>query len=158
MIREDLRLENQLCFRVHRLSRQFIGLYQPLLNRLGLTYPQYLVMLVLWEEDSMDYQELADRLDYSTGTLTPVIQRLEQAGLIQREKCSVDRRRTQVCLLPDGEALRSEVEAMADIINETRIVTGEKKLSQYGSAIDSLSKTIERFDSASKNKEKEGIH
>ncbi|AHC16708.1 MarR family winged helix-turn-helix transcriptional regulator [Salinispira pacifica] len=118
MIREEYKLENQLCFRVHRLSRLFIKMYQPLLNRLGITYPQYLVLLVLWERGSIDYQELADRLELKTGTLTPIIQRLEKMDLVRRSKNPVDMRKTAVSLRDGGIAMKEKLEDHAEELSK----------------------------------------
>lgn len=118
MIREEFKLENQLCFRVHRLSRLFIKMYQPLLNRLGITYPQYLVLLVLWERGSIDYQELADRLELKTGTLTPIIQRLEKMDLVRRSKNPADMRKTSVSLRDGGNAMKEKLDNHADELNK----------------------------------------
>jgi DNA-binding MarR family transcriptional regulator len=138
MIREELRLDNQLCFKVHRLSRLFVSMYQPLLGLLGITYPQYTVMLVLWERQSVDYQELAGLLGYSTGTLTPLIERLEQMRVIRREKNETDRRRTNVVLLPAGREMAARVEAAVGRIGEAGIAFDPDRLKGYAETIDSL--------------------
>lgn len=103
----QLRLEHQLCFLFHRISRDLTAAYRPLLADLGLTYPQYLVMLVLWESDGLGVGEIGDRLCLDSGTLSPLLRRLESAGLVTRRREPADERRVTVHLTPDGLALRA---------------------------------------------------
>jgi DNA-binding MarR family transcriptional regulator len=103
-----LRLDNQLCFALYSASLAMTKLYKPLLHRLGLTYPQYLVMLVLWETNELSVGELGERLYLDSGTLTPLLKRLESAGLITRERDSADERRVIVALTADGRKLRDK--------------------------------------------------
>jgi DNA-binding MarR family transcriptional regulator len=102
---EQLRLDNQLCFLFHRISRELTAAYRPLLDGLGLTYPQYLVMLVLWERDGLAVGEIGDRLALDSGTLSPLIRRLESAGLVLRERGAHDERRVTVHLTEAGREL-----------------------------------------------------
>ena len=102
----ELRLDNQLCFALYSASLATTKLYKPLLESLGLTYPQYLVMLVLWETDGLSVSDLGGRLFLDSGTLTPLLKRMEQAGLIQRKRSSADERRVQVCMTPHGSQLK----------------------------------------------------
>jgi DNA-binding MarR family transcriptional regulator len=152
MIREDLKLENQLCFRVHRLSRMFISLYQPLMTRLGITYPQYLVLLALWESDALDYQQLAERLGYSTGTLTPVIQRLEQMKLVRRKKHPADRRKTCVELTQGGLSIKAEVETMADRFSDGGLLAGRESIEEYKKCMDTLSADLSKVAKENSNR------
>ena len=101
-----LRLDNQLCFALYSTSLAMTKLYKPLLDRLGLTYPQYLVMLVLWEQDALTVGELGERLFLDSGTLTPLLKRMEAAGWITRERAREDERRVVVALTPQGRKLR----------------------------------------------------
>ena len=103
-----LLLDNQLCFALYSTSLAMTKLYQPLLKALGLTYPQYLVMLVLWESDGISVSELGERLFLDSGTLTPLLKRLQHAGLLQRQRSAVDERRVQIVLSPAGQALREQ--------------------------------------------------
>ncbi len=89
---EYLRLDNQLCFPLYALSRQITNIYRPMLEKLGLTYPQYLVMMVLWEEKTASVKSLGERLWLDSGTLTPLLKRMEASGLIRRERSSDDER------------------------------------------------------------------
>jgi DNA-binding MarR family transcriptional regulator len=104
---EWLRLEHQLCFALYSSSLAMTRLYKPLLEPLGLTYPQYLALLVLWESDGIAVGSLGERLFLDSGTLTPLLKRLEAAGLVRRERCADDERRVLVHLTTEGRALRS---------------------------------------------------
>ena len=104
---EWLKLDNQLCFLLYGASRAVTQLYQPLLEPLGLTYPQYLALLVLWEQDGIAVGSLGERLYLDSGTLTPLLKRLEAAGLVRRERSVDDERRVLVHLTDEGGALRS---------------------------------------------------
>nr|WP_297350274.1 MarR family transcriptional regulator [uncultured Caldimonas sp.] len=103
-----LRLDNQLCFALYSTSLAMTKLYKPLLERLGLTYPQYLVMLVLWEQDGITVGDLGERLFLDSGTLTPLLKRMETAGWVTRERAKEDERRVIVSLTPEGRKLRRE--------------------------------------------------
>ncbi|WP_269531366.1 MarR family winged helix-turn-helix transcriptional regulator [Chitinimonas sp. BJYL2] len=102
-----LRLDAQLCFRLYAASRTVTQCYQPLLAPLGLTYPQYLVMLVLWEEDGLLVKEVGERLRLDSGTLTPLLKRLEQAGHIRRERRAENQREVRLMLTDTGRALQA---------------------------------------------------
>jgi MarR family transcriptional regulator, organic hydroperoxide resistance regulator len=109
-----LRLDNQLCFALYSASLAMTKLYQPLLAQLGLTYPQYLVMLALWESDDVAISDIGQRLGLDSGTLTPLLKRLEQQGLLSRTRDAQDERRVRVRLSVAGLALREQA---ADIPN-----------------------------------------
>lgn len=100
-------LDNQLCFALYAASLSMTKLYKPLLDELQLTYPQYLVLLVLWEQDGPSVSELGVRLQLDSGTLTPLLKRMEAAGWVQRLRSSVDERRVHVCLTDVGRDLQS---------------------------------------------------
>lgn len=109
----QLHLDNQVCFSVYSLSRRITQAYQPLLKPLGLTYPQYLVMLVLWqalEEQTLPVtvKFLCERLLLDTGTVTPLLKRMEGAGLICRQRSAVDERIVEIELTPEGIDLREK--------------------------------------------------
>jgi DNA-binding MarR family transcriptional regulator len=106
----SLQLDNQLCFALYSASLAMTKLYKPLLSALGLTYPQYLVMLVLWERDGLMVSELGERLFLDSGTLTPLLKRLEAAGLIARIRAVDDERRVHVTLTPAGRKLKARAE------------------------------------------------
>ena len=104
---ELLKLDNQLCFAVYSASLAMTRLYKPLLDKLGLTYPQYLVLLVLWERDGLTVSELGERLSLDSGTLTPLLKRLEAGGLVVRIRDSADERRVHVSLTAAGRKLKA---------------------------------------------------
>jgi DNA-binding MarR family transcriptional regulator len=109
---ELLKLDNQLCFALYSTSHALTKAYAPLLERLGLTYPQYLVMLVLWESDGVTVKALGERLRLDSGTLTPLLKRLEAAGLVRRERDKRDERQVRIGLTEAGVALRAEAGAV----------------------------------------------
>ena len=102
-----LALDRQLCFALYAASLAMTKAYKPLLDPLGLTYPQYLVLLVLWEADDLTVSQLGQRLTLDSGTLTPLLKRLAQLGLLQRQRDTQDERRVRVSLSPAGRALRA---------------------------------------------------
>ena len=103
-----LQLDNQLCFALYSASLAMTRLYKPLLDELGLTYPQYLAMLVLWEQDGLMVSELGERLFLDSGTLTPLLKRLEAAGLITRIRAVADERRVLITLSAAGRKLKAQ--------------------------------------------------
>jgi len=105
---EELKLDNQLCFRIYTASRLITQAYTPLLNQLHITYPQYLVMMVLWEEDNQPVNNIARRLYLETNTVTPLLQRMEKSGLVKRKKGKKDGRQTIVSLTENGKALEQK--------------------------------------------------
>ena len=105
-LRELQRLDHQLCFALYSSSLVMTKLYKPVLGALGLTYPQYLVLLVLWETDAIGVGELGTRLYLDSGTLTPLLKRMEAAGLLTRLRAADDERRVVVTLSAAGRALR----------------------------------------------------
>ena len=107
-----LDLDQQLCFALYRASRAVVRAYAPLLEPLGLTYPQYLVMLVLWEDDGVTVKELGLRLGLDSGTLTPLLQRLEAAGLVERARDRVDQRVVRIALTAAGAKLEARARAV----------------------------------------------
>lgn len=102
----NLALDEQLCFALYAASRAITGCYRPLLDDLGLTYPQYLVMLVLWEDGEVPVNHLAGRLQLETGTLSPLLKRLEAIGMITRTRSVDDERSVRIAITPAGDALR----------------------------------------------------
>ena len=97
-----LRLDNQICFAVYSTAHAFNRVYKPLLDKLGLTYPQYLVMLVLWERDGVPVKDIGERLFLDSGTLTPLLKRLEAAELVKRTRSTEDERQVLIALTPQG--------------------------------------------------------
>jgi MarR family transcriptional regulator, organic hydroperoxide resistance regulator len=111
-----LLLGNQLCFAVYSTAHAFNRAYKPLLDRLGLTYPQYLVMLVLWERDGLPVKDIGERLFLDSGTLTPLLKRMEAAELIKRKRGTEDERQVLIALTSQGQALREKARAVPKAI------------------------------------------
>ncbi len=110
----QLRLENQLCFPLYACSKEIVRRYTPFLDPLGLTYTQYLVMMVMWEKESINIKELGEILFLDSGTLTPVVKKLESKGLLLRKRCPQDERCVILTLLPAGYALADEAAAIPE--------------------------------------------
>jgi DNA-binding MarR family transcriptional regulator len=113
---EWLALDHQLCFALYATSLAMTKVYKPLLEPLGLTYPQYLVMLVLWEGDGLTVSQLGERLSLDSGTLTPLLKRLESQGLVQRLRDAADERRVLLRLSSSGRALKTRAVAVPQAI------------------------------------------
>jgi DNA-binding MarR family transcriptional regulator len=113
-----LALDRQVCFALAVGARTVISLYRPLLEPMGLTHPQYLVMLALWEHDPRSGRELADLLQLDPGTLTPLLKRLETAGYLSRRRDPSDERSLAITLTPTGRALRQQAERIPPAIIE----------------------------------------
>jgi MarR family transcriptional regulator, organic hydroperoxide resistance regulator len=111
-----LLLGNQLCFAVYSTAHAFNRAYKPLLDRLGLTYPQYIVMLVLWERDGVPVKHIGERLLLDSGTLTPLLKRLEAAELVKRTRSTEDERQVLIALTPRGQALKEKARAVPQAI------------------------------------------
>ncbi|HEY1016888.1 MAG TPA: MarR family transcriptional regulator [Herpetosiphonaceae bacterium] len=109
---EALRLTNHLCFDLYAASRAVTKAYRPLLEPLGLTYPQYIALLVLWEHGPRTIKELGAELQLDSGTLSPLLKRLEQAGIIRRERRASDEREVEISLTEQGAALRERAEGV----------------------------------------------
>jgi DNA-binding MarR family transcriptional regulator len=109
---ESLLLDHQLCFPLYAAARAMMQAYQPLLDRLGLTYPQYVVLLVLWETDGLSVKQLGERLYLDSGTLTPLLKRIESAGLVTRTRSSRDERVVEIRLTPLGKKLKQKARAV----------------------------------------------
>jgi len=109
---EVLKLDNQLCFAVYAAAHAFNATYKPLLEPLGLTYPQYLAMLVLWQEDGVTVSHIGGRLGLDSGTLTPLLKRLEGAGLLSRIRDAADERQVRITLTAAGRALKQKAKGI----------------------------------------------
>ena len=107
-----LQLDNQLCFAVYAAAHAFTATYKPLLEPLGLTYPQYLVMLVLWQEDGATVSGIGARLGLDSGTLTPLLKRLEAAGMVSRIRDAADERQVRITLTAAGRTLKQKAKGI----------------------------------------------
>ncbi len=109
MIDEILKIDQQLCFRLYAVSRKMTKAYKPLLQKFNLTYPQYIVMLVLFEHRKIDFHELSKIVQLKTGTLTPIIDKLHKIGYIEKERNESDGRKVFIVLSKTGEKLNDEI-------------------------------------------------
>ena len=138
---EQLKLDNQLCFRLYTAARLVSGAYGPYFEQLGITYPQYLVMMVLWEQDRQPVNDIAKRLHLETNTVTPLLQRMENAGWVTRVKGEVDTRQRIVSLTETGKAMEEQAK---DIPNQlAQKVTKYVSVEELRHIIPSLDKLIE---------------
>ena len=112
-------LDNQLCFRLYTASRLITQAYHPLLSEYGLTYPQYLVLLVLWEQDAQPVNDIAKRLMLETNTVTPLLKRMEAEGVLTRTRGSQDARQIIVALTPKGRSLQERLAAVPETIGNS---------------------------------------
>ncbi|GIG62030.1 MarR family transcriptional regulator [Longispora fulva] len=142
----ELELRNQLCFALYSASRAMTAVYRPMLDELGVTYPQYLVMLVLWERDGLTVKELGSELHLDSGTLSPLLKRLEAAGLLTRSRSADDERSVTVSLTATGLALRARA---ADIPGRLLCETGltGAEVTELRDTLTRLTDTIQRRNS-----------
>ncbi|WP_312901259.1 MarR family winged helix-turn-helix transcriptional regulator [Chryseobacterium taichungense] len=105
---ESLKLQNQLCFPLYVIAKEITGLYRPFLDELDITYPQYLVMMVLWENDGLSVNHIGEKLYLDSGTLTPLLKRLENKGFISRKRKKEDERVVEVFITEAGKALQTK--------------------------------------------------
>lgn len=111
---EQLKLKNQLCFPVYAASRLIIREYQPYLDKLGITYPQYLVLIVLWENDDITVNKIAQTLILNTNTVTPLLKRMESLNIVTRKRSSEDERRVIVSLTEKGHKMKFEAASIPE--------------------------------------------
>ncbi|WP_318013398.1 MarR family transcriptional regulator [Paucibacter sp. Y2R2-4] len=111
-----MQLDQQLCFALYASSLAMTKAYKPLLEPLGLTYPQYLVMLVLWESDGIHVSQLGERLSLDSGTLTPLLKRMESNGWLRRQRAQEDERRVEVFLTEHGQSLKAAARPIPGIL------------------------------------------
>lgn len=138
----ELLLSNQLCFLVHRLDRAITAKYRPVLGELGLTYPQYLAMLALWERDGLGIGELCGLLHLDTGTVSPLVQRLEAAGLVERRRRDDDERSVRVYLSPAGKALERKAAGVPGALASCLLADP----GEYGELKATFAKLVDRLE------------
>lgn len=149
MEQDILQLDNQLCFRLYSVSRKMTKAYQPLLEKYNLTYPQYVVMLVVFEEQVIDFKELSKRVNLKTGTLTPIVQKLEQIGYVRREKNHDDHRKINVVLTPEGQELNKNIiEVPIGLAERLQVSVGKYNtlVSELDELDDMLTEVLDKFD------------
>lgn len=122
---ELLKLDNQLCFALYAYSREVIKKYKPLLDPLGLTYTQYITLLVLWETPSLSFKHLAERLRLDSGTLTPLLKKMEAAGLLTRQRDHEDERSVIITLTKQGEALKAAARQVPEALMNSSCMSVE---------------------------------
>lgn len=148
------RLEEQLCFALYSASRAVTRAYAPLLSPLGLTYPQYIVMLVLWEKDDLSVSELGERLALDSGTLTPLLKRLEEGGLVQRRRDEQDERVVRLRLTPAGKKLQERARSVpTDLMCRAGYAPTKEGLAKLASLRAALQDLTRRLDASSSREE-----
>lgn len=141
---DPLKLDSMLCFAVYAAGHAFTRFYKPRLDALGLTYPQYLVFLVLWEQDGLTVKALGEKLFLDSGTITPLVKRLEARGLLRRQRDDEDERQVRIFLTPEGRALRAKALSVPLAVGKA---LGEQAV-EAGDLRRSLQQLRERLDAA----------
>ncbi|MCJ0903058.1 MarR family winged helix-turn-helix transcriptional regulator [Rhodococcus sp. ARC_M6] len=148
-----LALDHQVCFALYSASRATTAAYRAMLDDLGITYPQYLVLLTLWERDGRGVRDICEALDLDTGTLSPLLKRLEGLGLIERRRLSTDERRVEIHLTEAGATLRSKAEDIpARLAEATGLSLNE--LGELREVLVRLGKTLQSSNAHSDGKKK----
>ncbi|GGH59427.1 MarR family winged helix-turn-helix transcriptional regulator [Paenibacillus silvae] len=141
---DRLKLDNQLCFAIYACSREITKLYQPYLEVLGVTYSQYLVLMVLWERQECTVKEIGEALYLDSGTLTPLLKRLQAAGLIYRERSAQDERKVLITLTDTGRELKNKALSIPDAIQGDACLNSnefEALLGQFKGLLDKVHTT-----------------
>lgn len=149
MAYEQLKLDNQLCFRLYTAARLTMGAYHPYLDPLGITYPQYLVMLVLWEHEKQTVMDISHRLQLDTNTVTPLLQRMEKAGLIKRTKGKEDARQRIVTLTDKGLAMQEQAKHIPECLS-AEILNHIGSIEELTKIVPTLDKLIEGLKQTNK--------
>ena len=149
MDNEQLKLENQFCFRLYSAARLMMGAYHPYLDPLGITYPQYLVLLVLWEQDKQPVCDIGKRLMLDTNTMTPLLQRMEKAGLITRTRGKEDTRQRIVSLTKQGKALYEQAQHIPDNMQKA-VMMPDEEMNELLQMVPLLDKLIEELNKLNK--------
>ena len=137
---DALKIENQICFPLYAASRSVIKMYTPLLEELDLTYTQYITLLVLWEKKELNVKQLGHSLYLDSGTLTPLLKKLEKKGLIERHRSKEDERNLIITITEKGEALREEAIKVPEVLNTNVKLRPEESRALY----DMLYKLLEK--------------
>lgn len=131
MMHAELQLDNQICFRLYTATRLVVQAYTPILSELGITYPQYLVLMVLWEKDNQPVNDIAHRLLLETNTITPLLQRMEKLGIVNRKKGEKDRRQQIVSLTEKGKNMEEKAYAVVPAGMGKRLSVCPLKIEDY---------------------------
>ena len=140
---DTLRLENQICFPLYACSREVIKQYKPYLDEIDLTYTQYITMMVLWDKKSLTVKELGKSLYLDSGTLTPLLKKLEHKGLITRKRSTIDERNLIVTITDEGEALRDKAALIPEKMMGCTCLTDEETKTLYELLYKALGKNEE---------------
>ena len=143
----ELQLDNQICFRLYTAARLITQAYTPLLTALGITYPQYLVLMVLWEKDEQPVNDIARRLLLETNTVTPLLQRMEKLGLVIRKKGELDKRQQIVSLTEKGKVMEEEAYAQIPAGMKDQLSACPMKVEDYqylAQKLDSIIATLKK--------------
>lgn len=130
-MKEQLKLGNQLCFPLYACAKEVVRSYTPWLSPLGLTYTQYVAMMVLWEHKSVAVKEMGELLFLDSGTLTPMLKKMEQNGWLTRQRCQYDERRVVVTITPEGEALQERLAEVPGRVAQCVKLDTEEALQLY---------------------------
>lgn len=145
MMYDDLKLSNQLCFKIYSVSKAMTRLYKPILHSLNLTYPQYLVMLILWEHEKISFKSMSNNLKMKTGTLTPILNKLESQGKLCRIKDEKDDRKVYIHITTKGKELKGKASNVPNEITHTTQVTNEEYM-EYMREFDVLLKKLDKIE------------
>lgn len=141
----QLKLDNQLCFRLYTAARLVTSSYTPYFQKFGITYPQYLVLMVLWEKDNLVISEITERLHLETNTVTPLLQRMEKQGLIIRQKSMADSRQRIVSLTRTGKQLEEQIKEVPNCLAQ-QVVNSGMSIDELQKLVPLLDKFIETFN------------
>ena len=141
----ELLLDNQICFRLYTAARLVTQAYTPMLTELGITYPQYLVLMVLWEKDCQPVNDIAHRLLLETNTVTPLLQRMEKTGIVSRQKGELDKRQHIVSLTEKGKQLEEKAHGLIPSGMGKRLAACPLKLEDYQQLAQELDSIINTF-------------
>ncbi|MDP5273186.1 MarR family winged helix-turn-helix transcriptional regulator [Chengkuizengella axinellae] len=144
---DQLRIENQLCFSIYALSKEFTKLYNLFLKDMNVTYPQYLVLLVLWEKNKLTVKQLGENLLLDSGTLTPLLKRMEDADIVKRERSKEDERKVLVSLTSKGMEMREKAEKIPVCLAEKLGLSPEQFQKKLDENRELLSKILEVAES-----------
>ena len=142
MAHAELQLDNQICFRLYTAARLITQAYTPMLSELGITYPQYLVLMVLWEKDTQPVNDIAHRLLLETNTVTPLLQRMEKLGIVTRKKGEQDKRQQIVSLTEKGKAMEEKAYQLIPAGMGKQLASCPLKLEDYQNLAQQLDSLI----------------
>lgn len=144
----QLKLDNQLCFRLYTVARLVTACYTPHFRQYGITYPQYLVLMLLWEQDNRIISEITDRLHLETNTITPLLQRMEKQGLIVRQKSKADSRQRIISLTGDGKRLEEQIKEVPNCLVRRIVESGmsEEELKAMIPLLDKFIQVVAKSD------------